>query len=354
MNKWLRPINTLVISYQINLIIITFCLFVFFSGVQVYGQDLHLSQPFMNPILLNPSLTAEGDANWRVVGNYRSQWRSLGTPFITNSLGVDKKLVILDQDIGVGAVITYDQSGDGNLTNFGAGVSAAYERTIGPLMLRGGVSGTYVTKQIDLNKLTFPEQYDRTQGGFNASFNNSEPSAGQSSAYIDLTIGATAVYTINNRLSAGFGVTNYHLNQPNESIFAEDNLRKPYYNYQLFAEYVYNNRVTFEPYLIYSFLSKASQMLIGTEVNYTLIDQPQQIEYVVGGLGTRAGFNRNVDAIIAKAGVGFKRLEVGVSYDFTLSSLRQVADYRGALEFGVIWRGASSILPFKQLPCERL
>ncbi len=352
MIQWLRRIRLTALRH--SLLVLKVCLFAVVFCNRSIAQDIHLSQPFMNPLLLNPSLTAEGDSDWRVMGNYRSQWRSLGTPFITNSLGFDKKFVVLGQNLGVGGVVLYDQSGDGNLTNFAAGISSAYERSIGQLVLRGGASGMFVTKQIDLNKLTFPEQYDRTQGGFNSTFDNAESVSAQTSSYFDITLGITAIYTINNRLKAGVGVSNYHINQPNESLFAEDNKRTPFYNYQLFAEYTFNNRLSFEPYLIYSFISKASQMLIGSEVNYQLINQPQNIEYVVGGLSTRAGFNRNVDAIIAKAGVGFKHLELGVSYDFTFSTLRQVANYRGALEFGVIWKGASSILPFKQLPCERL
>jgi type IX secretion system PorP/SprF family membrane protein len=354
MDKWLTPKGEKLMCYQKYLIEFYFCMILSLSGIPSFAQDIHLSQPFMNPILLNPALTAEGDADWRVMANYRSQWRSLGTPFITNSLGFDKKLVLLDQHIGVGGLVLYDQSGDGNLTNFGAGFSVSYERSIGQLLLRGGLSGTYITKQIDLNKLTFPEQYDRTQGGFNSTFDNLEPVSAVTSSFFDLTLGINASYQFNKRFSAGFGVSNYHLNQPTESIFAEDNKRKPFYNYQIFAAYAYNSRLTFEPYFVYSFLSKASQLLVGTELNYTLIDQPQQIEYVIGGIGARAGFNRNFDALIAKVGIGFKRLEVGVSYDFTLSTLRQVANHRGALEFGVIWKGASSILPFKQLPCERL
>lgn len=331
-----------------------YLLFFLLSFVKLNAQDIHLSQPFMNPLLLNPAQTANGDSDWSVMANYRSQWRSLGAPFVSNLIGMDKKLVIFNQDIGIGGLVIYDKSGDGNLTNFSAGLSAAYEKQVGRTVIRGGVRGAYVLKQFDLAQLTFPEQYDRTQGGFNQQFNSGESFAGQSTSYIDITLGILAEHQLTNRLTLGVGITNYHLNQPDESFFSDNNQRKAYYNYQGFASYQFTERLLLKPYMVYSFIAKASQLLIGSEVNYTLINQPQKIEYAIGGISVRSGFNRNFDAMILKAGLGFKRLEVGVSYDFTMSSLRQVADYKGALEFGVILKGPSSILPFKTIPCERL
>tara|TARA_R110002049_G_scaffold298444_1_gene488161 strand:- start:370 stop:1401 length:1032 start_codon:yes stop_codon:yes gene_type:complete len=333
---------------------VPFLLLFLLSFAPVKAQDVHLSQPFMNPLLLNPAQTANGDADWRLMANYRSQWRSLGAPFLSNIIGGDKKLVVLNQDIGVGGLILYDKSGDGNLTNFSSGLSAAYEKQLGRTKIRGGVRGAYVLQQFDLAQLTFPEQYDRTQGGFNQQLSNAESFAGQTNSYIDVTVGLLAEHPISKKLTVGVGITNYHLNQPVESFLSDNNRRKALYNYQGFAYYRYTERILIKPYLVYSFISKASQLLIGSDVNYTLTSQPQNIEYWVGGISARSGFNRNFDAVVLKAGLGFKRLEVGVSYDFTLSSLRQVADYRGALEFGVILRGPSSILPFKTIPCERL
>lgn len=327
---------------------------ILFTFSYLKGQDVHLSQPMLNPLLLNPAQTANGDADWKLMANYRSQWRSLGAPFVSNVIALDKKLVVLDQNIGVGGLFVYDQSGDAKLTNFAVGLSAAYEKNLGKFYLRGGARGTYSIQQFDLTQLTFPEQYDRTQGGFNQQLDNGESFAGQQTNYLDIAIGILAEYTVSPKLKAGFGITNFHFNQPNVSFYANESKRNPYYNYQGFVSYQFTERLLLKPYLIYSFLSKASQLLIGTEVNYTLLNQPQKIDYLVGALSARSGFNRNFDAVVLKAGLGFKRIEVGVSYDFTFSSLRQVADYRGALEFGLVLKGPSSILPFKTIPCERL
>lgn len=331
-----------------------FGFFLVFAFTTLKAQELHLSQPLMNPILQNPAHTGNSDSDWRLMANYRSQWRSMGTPFISNIIGGDKQLYLLNQSIGVGALVSYDRSGDGNLTNFSAGLMASLKKEIGKTVFRGGFRVSYVLNQFDVNRLTFPQQYDRTQGGFNQQFNNGESAIGQSFSFFDFTLGTIVEHTFSNRLKVGVGFTVNHLNQPSASFLSDQNQLDAFFSYQAFANYQFNEKMLIKPFVIYSFLSKASQLLIGADVNYALSDQPQNIDYFIGGIATRSGFNRTFDALVLKAGLGFEKLEVGVSYDFTMSSIRQVSDYRGALEFGVILKGASNFLPFKTLPCERL
>jgi hypothetical protein len=60
--------------------------------VQVNGQDIHWSQYNDNPLFQNPGNTGNFNGDYRFVGNYRNQWRSVSIPFETIALSAEKKL----------------------------------------------------------------------------------------------------------------------------------------------------------------------------------------------------------------------------------------------------------------------
>ncbi len=319
------------------------------------AQDLHLSQQLASPIFINPANTAKSDYDWRISDNYRTQWRSLGEPFITNIVSADKKLYIANQILGIGGLLINDKSGDGKLTNFSVYLNGSYQKTIREFKIRLGVGVGYINKSFDVSGLTFPEQYDRTQGGFNQQLSNQESFASSQLNYIDVNWGLTIERQLNDKILVGVGLTNYHTNQASESFFDVNQNKKPsFYNYQIFGNYKLNSEREIIGFMNYNFESKASQLMLGADLKSYLDNHPQKIEYWLAGLYMRSGFSRNFDAAILKAGLGFNRIEAGVSYDFTLSPLRKVAAYRGALELSLILKGPTSLLKFNTIPCERL
>src|SRR5436190_23901181 len=96
--------------------------------ISVNSQDFHFSQFYNSPLSLNPALTGIYDFGYwgndlRFVCNYRDQWRSIPSnylstpvPFKTTSFSSDAKIRsarYLDRDfIGVGIMFFSDKSGD--------------------------------------------------------------------------------------------------------------------------------------------------------------------------------------------------------------------------------------------------
>ena len=208
------------------------------------AQDVILLVSFeSNFLFINPAQTANSDASWRLMDNYRTQWRSVGEPFTTNIFAGDKRLYILNQKVGIGGVVINDKSGAGELENFSMYLNLAYERKISGFKLRGGAQLGYVMKQFDKNKLTFPNQYDRTQGGFNNQFSSNESFESASVDYLDVTVGLLISRKLTKDLELGIGWTNYHLNQPEETFTGVSNQRESYYNWQVFGNYHLNEKV---------------------------------------------------------------------------------------------------------------
>src|SRR3569623_68854 len=89
--------------------------------VRLSAQDLHFSQYYNAPLLVNPANTGfNPDYDYRVGGNYRNQWASVGNPYKTMSVWGDTKLFanrFEDGWMGVGVSLLKDVAGSGSLSS---------------------------------------------------------------------------------------------------------------------------------------------------------------------------------------------------------------------------------------------
>src|SRR6187551_3479348 len=99
--------------------------FLFFSSIigmqHAFGQDLHFSQFFNNPLLTNPANTGFiPDADYRLGASYRNQYSNIMTvPYKTMSIYGDAQVFrdrIETGWMGFGGVILRDVAGSGSLT----------------------------------------------------------------------------------------------------------------------------------------------------------------------------------------------------------------------------------------------
>src|SRR3954470_16147115 len=82
-------------------------------------QDLHFSQYFNSPLLVNPANTGFiPDGDYRVGINYRNQWANIGNPYKTFSAFGDAQVFgdrFENGWVGVGGALLRDVAGSGNL-----------------------------------------------------------------------------------------------------------------------------------------------------------------------------------------------------------------------------------------------
>ena len=55
------------------------------------SQDIHYSQYYQTPLIINPSLTGVFNGDQRACMNYRNQWNDFA-PFTTSSISFDSKI----------------------------------------------------------------------------------------------------------------------------------------------------------------------------------------------------------------------------------------------------------------------
>ncbi|MBV8254260.1 MAG: PorP/SprF family type IX secretion system membrane protein [Chitinophaga sp.] len=311
---------------------------IFFSLNSLRAQDPHFSQFFASPMTLNPAFTGLFSGDYRLSGNYRSQWRSISTPFVTGTMAADfgiLKNTISYTDIwGVGFMAMYDRTGGGALTSSYVSMSTAYHKGLDPEgnhTLAIGLQGTFVQKRVDNEKLRFENQIDNN--GYNPSIPSGETLINPKISYFDPNIGILYNGLIGQSSNIYMGASYYHITQPTES-FMNITQNRLSYRWTIHgggsAPVNGNNRI--HASVLYMKQSTATEFTFGGAYGFTLTDMDDNpTVFYVGS------WYRLKDAIIPYIGMEIKGFQVGLSYDTNVSSLKPASNYRGGLELSLIY-----------------
>lgn len=328
-------------------------MFLSFLAYNLRSQDIHFSQSFHAPNLLNPAETGNFFGDWRGVHNYRQQWTQIGKPLTTAAFGIERQFYLSRQKLSVGVSVVHDESGLFRITHQKLMGALAYHHTWRKNQFHIGAQAGYVYKQLGASGMSFPDQFDQSTGVFNADLETRERLLFEAETYADVNLGFAYTRQIG-RFEPTFGFALYHINQPNESFLNDVNflaVREVFYSKMRVS---INDRYDIEPQVLYMSQRKARDLLAGAIGYMRLSDNVIRAQNVLGGFYVRDGVTRNWDALIALIGLEFNQWRTALSYDFTVSKLRLANSYRGAVEFSIIFTGISSVLQKRTLPCNRM
>ena len=328
---------------KFNFINALYLLVLIFSVNETEAQDLHFSQYFNTPLLVNPANTGFApDVDWRAGVNYRNQYSSLtSNPYKTMSAWGDVQLFNNRFDngwMGVGGVILKDVAGAGSLSATRAYGSVAYHQLVGlASLLSVGFNVGYVSKKVDFTKLTFDNQWNDEGQFFDVNIPSGENFAYSQVSYIDLQAGLNYAYFPNSNtyLNAGFSLS--HLNRPRESFFSvkgnSADARIDYrYTAFLNAAYKISDQWIINPNAYFSKMGNAYEVVGGLNANYNLSgDGTKQL---IGG-----AYYRYQDAMIPMVGFQVNDFKLTVSYDATSSALGAYNNRYGAYELSLVKTG---------------
>jgi len=313
-------------------------------SMQAWGQDLHFSQYYNAPMLVNPANTGfNPDFDFRAGVNYRSQWASVGSPYKTMSAWGDVKLLgnrIENGWVGLGGMLWKDQAGSGSLTGTTGLISLAYHQMLGyNSLLSGGFSVGYTQKRIDVTKLTFDNQWNGVF--FDAKIPSLEPFATNQVSYVDLQAGINYAYFASENFYFNAGVSVMHINTPRETFFdasVSNNEISRRYNVFLNASVKVVDTWILNPNVYVSMVGNSREILAGVNANRDLGDNGAR-QFIMGV------YYRNNDAIIPLFGYQINDLKMTFNYDATISSLSKSNLTRGAYEISIV---KSGIFPSSQ------
>jgi type IX secretion system PorP/SprF family membrane protein len=312
------------------------------------GQDIHISQFYNTPLLVNPSHTGFFDGTYRLGLNYRNQWSSVTVPFKTFSgfadLGILKNKLFASDWIGLGGAVATDKAGDGDLATVKAFGSLAYHKTITRnfyLSLGGSVS--YVSKNVDYNKLYFGSQWDGAT--FDTGLPNMEDNSADAFNYLDFQAGVNVAF-LNEKMLIYLGASMAHISTPDETFydFGDNQIGR-----RLFVHFggkiPMGQSLDLEPGILFTNQKKASDIVAGTNVAFTFTpESPVGTKLIFGG------WYRYKDAFIGSVGFEIRRTRMMMSYDINTSSLSTGSHSRGGFELSIIYIGLIEHRP-KNLDC---
>lgn len=303
------------------------------------AQDLHFSQYFNAPLLINPANTGFApDKDWRIGANYRNQWAGiLSNPYKTMSVWGDAQIFNDRFDngwMGVGGSILKDVAGSGNLSATKINASLAYHQLIGyKSLLSGGFSIGGVNKRIDPAKLTFDNQWNGKF--FDITLPSNEVFSTSSVWYLDVQAGLNMAWFPNDNAYINAGFSAAHLNRPKESFFTNTNTDTRLsvrYNYFLNGSFKLNDQWIVNPNIYYSAMAKTNETVLGMNAHYNLSgDGSTQI---IGGM-----YYRLKDAVMPMVGYQWNNIALTVNYDVNANGIATYSESRGAYELSIVKTG---------------
>jgi len=302
------------------------------------SQDVHFSQFYSTPLLVNPAMTGIFDGKFRITNNYRSQWSSFGGGYSTIHLSGDLpigKSRFKHDYFGLGILIYHDQAGDAKFTQTIVEGSISYTISIdqGDNYLAIGFRGGMNSRQMDLSKATWDSQWDGD--AFNSALPSGELSAVQT-INLDMTAGLMWYYIPDGRNSVCIGGSFAHLASPNVSFKTD-------------YEDILNNRITahgsaeiclddystawVEPKALAQFQGNQSEIVAGAYYKTRLQLKSKYTNYRKDFFLSGGALYRVNDALIVGVRGEYTDFGIGITYDFTTSDLATLAGSAGGPEF---------------------
>ena len=330
--------------------------FILLPTTSAFGQDIHYSQYFNNPLILNPAETGNFEGDWRGIANYRNQWSSLGIPFKTLSASYDQQLYYKKYHFSPGISVLTDNSGNSLLKINMIYASCAYHQVINKNSLSFGIQLGLVLKNIDFGKLTFPDEFDISTPDnlFNPETKPTSVIGNDNVTFLDVNIGAAWKRKIN-RYEPEVGISFFHLNNPKESFFDDKEARRPIRS-TLYAavKTELSPTIYVKPGILLFSLRGSSDMMMGSQIGYKVPGNSFNVSEAYGGIYLRNGIFREADAMMVLLGAQVHSLNINISYDINVSSLSSYTNHRGAIEISLIFRSISTVIKTFTIPCERI
>jgi type IX secretion system PorP/SprF family membrane protein len=309
-------------------------LILLFLALHVKSQDIHWSQFNDNPLFQNPGNAGNFNGDFRFVGNYRDQWRSVTVPYSTLSFSTDTRLKKQSR-IGLGIQFFNDNVGDGKFQTMEFQVSGSYKINLtsdSAHIIRPGITLGFNHRQVNWNKFSFDNQFDGVV--YDPSLPTNETF--QNQQMFNLSVGAGIIYQTNilKEFPISTGISLFNINRPNQSFYGAENLRDMRAN--IFAKGSYSLDMDWDllPSINLNMQGKYREFILGSAVKYTLINKLGTYRAVYMG-----AWFRNRDAAYLTAGMDYQNWFFGISYDINVSKLVAASNGRGGLEVAIryIW-----------------
>ena len=302
-----------------------------FVSSSAYNQDIHFTNYSYAPLYLSPAKTGSFLGSTRFGANFREQFSSfIVNPYQTimgyadMSFGVGFKP---HHWIGAGINVFTDKGGDLDFQNNGIHLSLAYHLALDPkykTIITLGFQYGVNQRNINPNNYSSEETIRGNTDPDRDLLLDFKPTTG------DLNVGVAIKKWTSKNAYLDVGASLYHIVE-SEYTFSGSTTQNPVSRrLNVYGEYHIqtNKLLAIKPRVVYSRMINFQNLFGQFNMEYRLNKKSTTV--LKGGIGYRAD-----DAIQFLVGAVYKGWDVGLAYDFTVSSAARHTNNYGGIEIGI-------------------
>lgn len=313
-------------------------LFLLCCMLQAAAQDTHFSHIHASPLHNNPAWTGVFNDNFRLIVNYRNQWKTPTANYNTIHLSFDGKYVIPKTRMSLNGGISFQSDrggdlgyGDHNYNLLGGATFPIGKRGINNFSV--GIQAGFIRHHMDVTAIESIDVEPLAQ------YIQLNPSG------VDLSAGIGYFLALSKTKSIYAGVAAYHLNQVNASLVegAEQPLYKRWVA-NLGANWEFKSGIGLQPGCIAYWQGPHREINIGSYVSFPITKKHHGKGHdtrLYFGAWSRyyvqSKYKSGFDALIFSTRYDFDKLVVGFSCDVTLSKLTSANGLVGSPEVSLMY-----------------
>ncbi len=293
------------------------------------AQDVHWTQWYMAPQLVNPSAAGLKYHQMEAGAIYRNQWQNVPVGFnsivLFGSTDIQANKI---KNITLGTSLLHDVAGSSKFTSNQFNVSIGYKRQFlnKNLLVSIAVQPNFRTSGINTSLLTFGNNYDGEK--YNSALNTGESFTNQRFNAFGLGSGITGIYTYRKmRVYAGYA-RSYDASRAAFALSEEKIKREQRQNLTFGSEYQYNKKTQFKMDVAIYFLDQQREWINAIGLKH----QPnfKKQEFIGASI-----IYRNKDAISLSTQYEKNAWQGFIAYDFNISRFKAATRYQGGFEIGL-------------------
>lgn len=302
------------------------------------SQDYHFSQFYFTHFTVNPAYTGKIQQDYRLLGIHRNQWSGIGSQFNTTGLAYDMNFEgdkLGNNIVGLGFFVVNDDFEGGYYKEQELGLAGAWHKPLDGLnrnILSAGVQGSIGQKTImGPEGLLWSSEFDRWERPIDGTTNAGENYVGGGGKMnFRLNIGIGWSYQVTENFAMNLGASAFNTNKPKETLYSlnagDTGEREDWRNVLNFGvKYHFNNQLSIHPNLLLMAQAGATDLVYGGFLGYAPENmQNNNVTFYIGPWFRGGWGERSKDALIGAAALEFKNYRLGVSYDFTVSTLNNL------------------------------
>jgi type IX secretion system PorP/SprF family membrane protein len=280
---------------------------------KITAQDAHFSQFYANPLYLNPAF-AGTNLGPRIALNFRDQWVSMPSTYMTYTASYDQHFDKLSG--GIGVILMGDREGQGVINTYSASFMYSFRLKLHKkFQMRFALQAGYLQKSLDWDKLTFGDMIDAKYGFVYGTAEQRPSDEDLVARNLDVAAGFVG-YTE----WLYFGMAVHHFTNPYQGFVTQTTRIPVRWTGHLGAYFDLKRKskiersfgdISISPNIIYQHQKTFNYLNTGFYMNF--------YPFTVG-VWLRNGFVKmeTVDALIFMCGVQWDFFKLGYSYDITL------------------------------------